>query len=76
MTRIDAIFQGGVFKPLEPVNLPENERVQLEVVKPVPEPEIPAWAERARRLRQKLFERHGYFPDIALEIREDRERDD
>jgi predicted DNA-binding antitoxin AbrB/MazE fold protein len=74
MSRIEAIYQGGVFKPLEPVDLPENERVQLEIVKLSPETDIPAWLERARELQQRLFQRHGYFPDSTLDIAEDRAR--
>ena len=31
MTQIDAIFRNGVFKPLQEVNLPENQRVRLSV---------------------------------------------
>jgi predicted DNA-binding antitoxin AbrB/MazE fold protein len=29
--RIDAIYQDGVFKPLAPVPLPENQRVRLKI---------------------------------------------
>lgn len=29
--RIEAIFEGGVFRPLQPIDLPEGERVQITV---------------------------------------------
>ena len=32
---IPAVYEGGVFRPTEPVNLKEGDRVQLSVVKPV-----------------------------------------
>ena len=32
---IRAVYEGGVFRPTEPVNLNEGDRVQLSVVKPV-----------------------------------------
>ena|SRR5437868_2047211 len=31
MTQVDAIYQNGVFKPLQGVGLPENQRVRLSV---------------------------------------------
>ena len=31
MFRIDAIYEDGVFKPLAPVPLPENQRIFLEI---------------------------------------------
>ncbi len=30
-TTVEAVFQGGVFKPTRPVDLPENQRVTLNV---------------------------------------------
>ena len=32
MGTIDAIYEGGVFRPLDPVVLPEKSRVQLRIV--------------------------------------------
>ena len=41
MAQIEAIYQGGVFKPLGEVKLPENQRVTIDI-KPIeqktPEP--------------------------------------
>ena len=33
-TRIDAIYEHGVFRPTEPVEMPEGERVQIVVLIP------------------------------------------
>jgi predicted DNA-binding antitoxin AbrB/MazE fold protein len=31
MTQLEAVFQNGVFRPLQPVQLPENQRVTVTV---------------------------------------------
>ena len=31
MTQVEAIYQNGVFRPLQKVGLPENQRVRLSV---------------------------------------------
>jgi predicted DNA-binding antitoxin AbrB/MazE fold protein len=36
MGTIEAIFEGGVFRPIEPVVLPEKCRVQLQIVNGAP----------------------------------------
>lgn len=36
MPTVDAIFEGGVFRPTGPVSLPEGTRVQLRTVMPMP----------------------------------------
>ena len=43
-TRIDAIFEDGVFRPTEPVSMAEGERVQLVIVSPDDpvDPRLPA----------------------------------
>ena len=38
---IRAVYEGGVFRPTEPVALEEGDRVQLSVVKPVAHDELP-----------------------------------
>ena len=43
---LDAIYCNGVFTPLEPANLPENQRVRLKIdVTPIEEPDesLLAW---------------------------------
>lgn len=36
MGSIEAIYEGGVFRPVNPVVLPENSRVQLQIVEELP----------------------------------------
>ena len=36
METVEAIFEHGVFRPINPVAIPENSRVQLHIVKDVP----------------------------------------
>jgi predicted DNA-binding antitoxin AbrB/MazE fold protein len=36
MGTIEAIYEHGVFRPVEPVTLPENSRVQLQIVNGAP----------------------------------------
>ena len=73
MSQVEAIFQNGVFKPLQDVRLPENQRVRLNV-EPVPVADIDAWLAEVREMRQRHFSQHGYFPDSTQDIAEDRQR--
>jgi predicted DNA-binding antitoxin AbrB/MazE fold protein len=73
MTQVDAIFQNGVFKPLQDVGLPENQRVRLSV-QPVDAGDVRAWLARVQERRQRIIAERGYFPDSTLDIAEDRRR--
>ena len=73
MTQVDAIYQGGVFKPLQTVELPENRRVRLSI-QPVEADDVQAWLLEVRQFQQRLIAERGYFPDSALDIAEDRQR--
>lgn len=74
MSQIEAVFEHGVFRPLEPIALPENQRVQLEfeVIKPN---DMLVWLEQARQNRQEIMDRCGVLPDSTPDIAEDRMRD-
>ncbi len=74
MERIEAIFENGVFRPVEDVSLPEKQRVLLSV-DPVSTPDPMAWLERVREHHRQVLERRGQFPDSTLGIEEDRNRD-
>jgi predicted DNA-binding antitoxin AbrB/MazE fold protein len=74
MTTVEAVFQNGVFKPVRPVDLPENQRVQLDV-RPVPNEEVRAWLDQLRQTRERLQAKYGLFPDSTPDIAEDRMRD-
>jgi predicted DNA-binding antitoxin AbrB/MazE fold protein len=73
MTRVNAIYQDGFFRPLEPVYLEENQRVALSV-EPIQKEDALAWAERVSRVREEVAARCGILPDSTLDIAADRMR--
>jgi predicted DNA-binding antitoxin AbrB/MazE fold protein len=73
MTQVDAIYQDGVFQPLQDVGLPDNQRVRLSV-QPVETDDARAWLAEVQELQQRIIARRGYFPDSAADIAEDRRR--
>jgi predicted DNA-binding antitoxin AbrB/MazE fold protein len=73
MTQVEAIYQNGVFKPLQDVGLPDNQRVRLSV-QPVETSDVRTWLTEVQELRQRIIAQHGYYPDSALDIAEDRRR--
>ena len=73
MTQVYAIYQNGVFKPLQEVALPENQRVRLSV-QPVDTADVRAWLAKVDELQQRIIAERGYFPDSTLDIAEDRRR--
>ena len=73
MSQIEAIYRHGVFEPLEPVNLEEEQRVRLSI-EPADKETVAAWLERVTKRREEIFQRQGYLPDSTLDIAEDRRR--
>jgi len=73
-TTVEAVYQGGVFKPLRPVDLPENQRVRLNVDS-MPAADFQAWLDRIRPVQQRIVARFGILPDSGPIIAEDRGRD-
>jgi predicted DNA-binding antitoxin AbrB/MazE fold protein len=73
MTQIDAIYQNGVFKPLQDVELSENQRVRLSV-QPIEAANVRAWLAGVQELQRRIIAERGYFPDSAIDIAEDRRR--
>ena len=73
MSQIEAIYRHGVFEPLEPVNLKEEQRVRLSI-EPADMEALEAWMKDARQLRERIFQREGFLPDSTLDIAEDRLR--
>ena len=73
MHRTEAIYQNGVFKPLAPVALHENQRVSLEI-EPVEAQDVAAWLEETDRLRNSFAAKYGILPDSTLDIAADRAR--
>jgi len=76
MSQVEAIFEGGVFRPLAAVNLREHERVILKV-EPAKKPSMAEWLERTRKHHEQILARRGPLgplPDSTPLIREDRNR--
>ena len=73
MTQVDALYQDAVFKPLQDVDLPDNQRVRLSV-QPVAVADIEGWLAEVREMRQRIITERGYFPDSTPDIAEDRRR--
>ena len=61
MNTVHAIFEGGVFRPLEPVDLPEKSQVEFEprVIDPVVAAHWRNWPRRTRAWRQFMRCCHG-----------------
>ncbi|HUY32513.1 MAG TPA: antitoxin family protein [Pirellulales bacterium] len=75
MNVIEAIYHNGIFEPIGPIDLPENQRVHLSV-QPIEVVDALAWLKRTRNLRARMMERHGLFPDSTPDIAADRLRDE
>jgi predicted DNA-binding antitoxin AbrB/MazE fold protein len=73
MTQVEAIYQNGVFQPLQGVDLPENQRVRLSV-QPLATGDARAWLARVQQRQQRLIAQRGCFPDSTPDIAEDRRR--
>lgn len=73
MSHIQAIYRRGVFEPLEPVDLREEQRVQLSVGI-VGSGDLQAWLVAAGKLRSEVMSQSGVLPDSSVEIAEDRRR--
>ena len=72
-TTIDAVYSGGVFRPLGSVTLPENAHVSL-TINSVPT-SVAEWQVAAAALREEMLKKNGYYLDTADIIAEDRRRD-
>ena len=75
MSQIEAIYRHGVFEPLEPVDLKEEQRVRLSI-QPAEKEAMEAWLERVRELHEQILKRQGGepLPDSTPGIAEDRLR--
>lgn len=73
-TTVEAVYQGGVFKPVRPVDLPENQRVQVRI-DAIRAENIQDWLTAVEEWQKDFVARHGYLPDSTYLIAEDRMRD-
>ena len=58
---VHAIYEKGVFRPLEPVDLPENTRVEFEprVLSEAPQTPPPSMSEELAKVYEILGRRHS-----------------
>jgi len=73
MNEIEAIYQNQVFKPLEAVDLPENQRVRLNF-QAIEVRDVRTWLQEVQERQRRIVEQRGYFPDSTSDIAEDRLR--
>jgi predicted DNA-binding antitoxin AbrB/MazE fold protein len=74
MSTVEAIYQNGVFRPLDEVQLPIDQRVRLRV-EPVRQTDVRAWLDAVEKWQREFVARRGYLPDSTYDIAEDRMRD-
>lgn len=73
-TIIKAIFENGVFKPLEKINIKEHEKVEIRVLSK------DEWQKRFRRIIEKIHKKAAQYEsdeieaDIAQAVKEVREK--
>jgi predicted DNA-binding antitoxin AbrB/MazE fold protein len=73
MSRIEAIYRRGVFEPLEPVQLGEEQRVQLTFELADHETRL-AWLNHVKAIQAAILARQGVLADSSAEIAADRVR--
>ena len=73
MTQVDAIYQNGVFKPLQDVKLPDNQRVRLSI-QLLDAADVRAWLAGVQEMQKRIIAERGYFPGSTPDIAEDRRR--
>lgn len=73
MSTVEAIYAGGVFKPLGEVSVPENQRVRL-TIEPAAAADASSWLDEVRQFQQQIISQHGVLPDSTPDIAADRRR--
>jgi len=73
MTEVDAIYQNGVFKPLQDVGLPDNQWVRLSI-RAFDAEYVRAWLADVQEMQKRIISERGFFPDSTPDIAEDRSR--
>ncbi|HEX5470788.1 MAG TPA: antitoxin family protein [Lacipirellulaceae bacterium] len=73
MSHIEAIYRGGVFEPLGPVDLSEDQRVHLSF-EPANGQAWLDWLEQVRAAQTEILAKNRILPDSATDIAADRRR--
>ena len=74
MNEVEAIYENGVFRPLQPVGIREHQRVRLSY-QTVEVEDALKWLEEVKEHQRQYIAKHGYLPDSTPLIAEDRMRD-
>jgi predicted DNA-binding antitoxin AbrB/MazE fold protein len=73
MSHVEAVYRHGVFQPLGPVHLPDEQRVRLSI-----EPSVgytpQSWLGEVQKLQADVIQRQGPLPDSTADIAADRLR--
>ena len=73
MSVIEAVYRHGVFEPLEPVHLQEEQRVEVHVASAGKEA-MKTWIRKTKARQAAFIKKHGLLPDSTPDIAEDRMR--
>jgi predicted DNA-binding antitoxin AbrB/MazE fold protein len=73
MSHIEAIYRHGVFQPLGPVDLREEQRVQLSI-EPTENETPQSWLGQVQAVQAGVVRRNGLLPDSTSDIVADRKR--
>jgi predicted DNA-binding antitoxin AbrB/MazE fold protein len=73
MDHVEAIYRHGVFEPLGPVPLAEEQRVRLRL-EPLNATHALTWLTEVAAIQARIVERQGRLPDSSSEIAADRLR--
>ena len=73
MSQIKAVYRHGVFEPLQPVDLAEEQQVRVSV-EAMEDQSPQSWLVQVRAMQAAIIGRGGPLPDSASEIAADRTR--
>ena len=73
-TPVEAVFENGILRPMQPLRLAEQQRVWLRV-EPIGSLSFEQWLEETKQHREAIKARVGVLPDSTPDIAEDRLRD-
>jgi predicted DNA-binding antitoxin AbrB/MazE fold protein len=77
MGDIEAVFRHGVFHPLAPVNVRDDQKVRLRIESSDLHDDMSAaleWLRDVQTLQAEIRQRRGDLPDSSIEIAADRAR--
>jgi predicted DNA-binding antitoxin AbrB/MazE fold protein len=73
MNTVDAVYENGVFRPLENVALDDHQRVRL-TIEPAEPAYASSWLSAVEAFQRQLIASHGLLPESTADIAADRRR--